>query len=77
MNSDRLEGKWLQLKGVVKEIWGKLTHDDIDEIRGRRERLAGRLQELSGIAREMAEHQIRNFMKQSERAEAASRRQRI
>ena len=32
MNSDQLEGKWKQLKGSVKEKWGKLTDDDLDVI---------------------------------------------
>src|SRR6187401_2710373 len=34
MNEDTLKGKWTQLKGKVREQWGKLTDDDIDQIRG-------------------------------------------
>jgi len=32
MNSDQLQGKWKQMKGAVKERWGKLTDDDLDII---------------------------------------------
>jgi len=27
MNWDQVEGKWKQIKGSVKERWGKLTDD--------------------------------------------------
>lgn len=35
MNQDRVEGNWLQLKGKVKEQWGKLTDDELDVIAGK------------------------------------------
>jgi uncharacterized protein YjbJ (UPF0337 family) len=61
MNSDRIEGNWKQLKGKVKEKWGKLTDSDLDVIDGRREQLLGKLQERYGIAREEADHQLKEF----------------
>jgi uncharacterized protein YjbJ (UPF0337 family) len=57
MNSDQLEGKWKQLKGAVKEKWGKLTDDDLEQIAGKREKLIGKLQERYGITKEEAEKQ--------------------
>ena len=45
MNSDQLEGKWKQIKGSVKEKWGKLTDDDLDVIAGKQEQLVGKIQE--------------------------------
>ena len=45
MNWDRIEGNWKQLKGRVREQWGKLTDDQFDNIAGKRDRLAGSLQE--------------------------------
>ena len=44
MNWDRIEGNWKQLKGQVKEKWGKLTDDDFDVIGGKRDQLVGRIQ---------------------------------
>ena len=55
MNWDQVEGKWKQLKGSVKERWGKFTDDDLDVIAGRRETLIGKLQERYGMAREEAQ----------------------
>ncbi len=61
MNKDTLEGNWLQLKGKVKEEWGKLTDDDLDIIAGKRDQLAGRLQERYGLAKDAAEKRIEEF----------------
>lgn len=58
-----LEGKWKQLKGAVKEKWGKLTDDEVDQIGGKAENLIGKLQEKYGYTREKAEEQIDEFIK--------------
>ena len=58
MNWDRVEGHWVQLRGKVREQWGKLTDDDVDVIAGRRDQLAGKIQERYGVAREEAERRI-------------------
>jgi uncharacterized protein YjbJ (UPF0337 family) len=42
----------------VKEQWGKLTDDDLDQIAGRSEQLVGKLQERYGLAREEAQRQV-------------------
>jgi uncharacterized protein YjbJ (UPF0337 family) len=62
MNQDILQGKWTQLKGKVKEQWGKLTDDELDQIGGKREQLAGRIQEKYGLAKDAAERQIDEFL---------------
>ena len=61
MNKDRIEGNWKQVKGKVKEQWGKLTDDDLVEIAGKRDQLAGKLQARYGVAKEEAERQLRDF----------------
>jgi uncharacterized protein YjbJ (UPF0337 family) len=61
MNWDRIEGNWKQLKGRIREQWARLTDDELDRIAGRRERLAGCLQNSYGIAKVEAENQIREF----------------
>lgn len=61
MNNDRVAGAWKQLKGKVKEQWGKLTDDEIDQLEGRSEQLAGKLQERYGLAHEEAERQAKDF----------------
>ena len=61
MNWNRIEGNWKQLKGKTREKWGKLTDDHFDVINGRREQLAGKLQELYGIGKDEAHEQIDEF----------------
>lgn len=61
MNWDRIEGKWAQMKGSVKQQWGKLTDDDLDYIAGSREKLVGRLQERYGIAKDAANESADNW----------------
>ncbi len=61
MNEDRLKGSWKQIKGRLKERWGRLTDDDLDIIAGRRDQLLGRIQERHGIAKDEAERQVREF----------------
>lgn len=61
MNWDRIEGQWKQLKGTVKQEWGKLTDDDLSFINGKRDELVGRIQERYGIARDDAERQVREW----------------
>jgi uncharacterized protein YjbJ (UPF0337 family) len=54
MNSDVFEGKWKQLKGSVKQRWGKLTDDDITAMSGKKDELVGKLQERYGYTKEQA-----------------------
>lgn len=61
MNEDRLQGNWKQLKGKMKEQWGKLTDDDLDVAEGKRDQLIGKIQERYGITKDEAERQYREF----------------
>jgi uncharacterized protein YjbJ (UPF0337 family) len=61
MNQDRIQGRWKQFKGKVKEQWGKLTDDDLDVIAGRRDQLLGRIQQRHGLAKDEADRQVREF----------------
>lgn len=55
MNSDIAAGKWKQLKGSLKQWWGKLTDDDIDKISGNWDQLVGKIQEKYGYDKQQAE----------------------
>lgn len=43
MDWNRVEGNWKQIKGKIKERWGKLTDDDLNIIDGRRDQLEGKI----------------------------------
>lgn len=63
MGWDQIEGKWKDLKGNVREKWGKLTDDELDVIAGKRDQFLGKLQEKYGVAKEEAEKQIEEWQK--------------
>lgn len=62
MNKDIAKGNFKQIKGQIKQQWGKLTDDEIDELDGRREQLVGKVQERYGIAREQAARDVDNWL---------------
>jgi uncharacterized protein YjbJ (UPF0337 family) len=61
MNWDTVQGNWKKITGKVKEKWGKLTDDDLTAINGKRDQLAGKLQERYGYAKEKAEKELDEF----------------
>ena len=61
MNWDQVKGNWKQFKGHIKEKWGKLTDDDLTAIEGKRDQLAGKLQERYGYTKEQAERELDEF----------------
>ena len=58
MNSDILSGMWKQIRGEVRQTWGELTDDEIDQIAGKRDKLVGKLQEKYGYSKMEAEAEI-------------------
>lgn len=63
MNKDLFQGRWHELKGKVKEKWGKLTDNDLTEINGKTESLLGKLQKHYGYAKDRAEKELHEFEK--------------
>lgn len=63
MNKDTIAGNWKELKGRAKQRWGKLSEDRLTEINGKRDQLAGEIQQAYGVSREEAEKQVEDFEK--------------
>ena len=74
MNRDILAGKWKELKGSVKEKWGKLTDDELDQAAGRFEQLSGLIQQRYGYAKDRAERELDQFIEsRNDRIESTRR----
>jgi uncharacterized protein YjbJ (UPF0337 family) len=58
MNWDRVEGNRKQIRGSVKEQLDKLTNDELGAIAGRRDQLAGKIEEAYGISTDEVEKQL-------------------
>jgi uncharacterized protein YjbJ (UPF0337 family) len=65
VNRDRLEGKWKQFSGRLRERWGLMTEDRLNVVTGKHDQLAGRYQEQYGITREEGERQLRDFLRRN------------
>ena len=68
MNRDTFQGQWMQLKGKVRQQWGKFTDDEIDRIQGDAEMLIGKIQEHYGRSREEAEREFDRWVDEQGRA---------
>lgn len=64
MNSDTLQGKWKQLRGNIKETFGKLTDDDLLQADGNADKMMGALQERYGYTKEKAQTEWSKFAQQ-------------
>jgi len=62
MNWNEVEGKWNQMKGTIREKFGKLTDDDLQVIGGKKDQFLGKLQERYGIGREQAQKDLDNWL---------------
>jgi uncharacterized protein YjbJ (UPF0337 family) len=62
MNRDQFAGQWKILKGHIKTKWGKLTDDEITQVNGKFEQLAGLLQKKYGLAKEKASQEIDTWL---------------
>jgi uncharacterized protein YjbJ (UPF0337 family) len=62
MDKNVFEGKWKQFRGKIKEEWGELTDDEIDQAEGKRDQMVGLLQEKYGHAKYDAEREFDRFL---------------
>ncbi|ANO52709.1 CsbD family protein [Woeseia oceani] len=58
MNEDTIKGNWNELKGKVKEQWGRLTDDEIEQIDGKSDQLVGAIQKHYGRSVDEAKREI-------------------
>jgi uncharacterized protein YjbJ (UPF0337 family) len=71
MNWNEVEGKWKQMKGSVREKFGKLTDDDLQVIGGKKDQFLGKLQERYGISRDQAQKDLDNWLQGQHQMEAS------
>ena len=64
MNEDIFEGKWKEMRGQIKEWWGKLTDDDLEQAAGNTEQIIGLLQQKYGYTRQSAEEEFNRRIKE-------------
>ena len=63
MGWDKLEGSWQELKGAVRQKWGKLTDQDLEQIGGAKDRLVGALKTRYGYEKDKATTEAESWIK--------------
>lgn len=63
MNKDIFAGSWEEIKGKMKKTWGRLTDDDIEQIKGNQQEIYGKLQKHYGYTKEQIEKSLQDFQK--------------
>ncbi len=63
MNREMLKGKWTEIRGTLRQKWGKLTDSDYDQIAGDKDKLVGRIQQVYGYSKEQAEREVKDTLK--------------
>ena len=62
MNWDTVEGNWSQWSGKLREQWGKLTDDELQQAKGNREQVEGLIQERYGKSKDEARKSLDDWM---------------
>ena len=55
VNEQTLQGNWNEIKGKLRNKWGQLTNDDLQQARGNIDQLIGLIQRKTGEARSSVE----------------------
>jgi uncharacterized protein YjbJ (UPF0337 family) len=62
MNWDQVEGQWNTFKAKVRQKWGKLTDDDMEQIGGKKDELLARLQTRYGAKKDEMEKSLDEWL---------------
>lgn len=52
MNNDMASGKWNEIKGEIKRVWGELTDDELEKSKGDMTAIGGIIQQRYGQKKE-------------------------
>lgn len=58
MNRDQIEGRWTEIRGRIREAYGDLSDNDIEEAKGDREQMEGVLQKKTGDSKEEVRNKV-------------------
>lgn len=64
-SKEEIKGRWKQQIGAAKIAWGKLTDDELLEVEGQAQKLAGLIQQRYAITRDEAMAQVKTFFEKN------------
>lgn len=72
ITQEQIQGNWDEVEGRIKQHWGNITDDELQQCEGSVERLIGLVQRKSGQAREDIEETLHDWFQRSSSAFASS-----
>lgn len=71
-NREQIRGHWNEVKGRLKEHWGQLTEDDLQQAEGSADQLIGVVQQKTGATKSEIERFLDNLLGSGNLSEQAA-----
>ena len=62
LNQEQIKGKWDEIKGGIRNLWGKVTDDELEKTNGNIQSVAGIVQEKYGETKESIRKKLDTLM---------------
>lgn len=62
LNQEQFRGKWKEIKGGVRNLWGKITEDELEKTKGNLGAIAGMVESKYGETKESIKEKIDRLM---------------
>lgn len=63
LNEDIIKGKWKDVKGGVRKLWGKITDDELEQAKGDLISISGIIQQRYGENKESIKTKMNNLLR--------------
>ena len=61
-NQEQIQGKWTEIKGGIRNIWGKITDDELEQTKGNLIAVSGIVQNKYGEAKDSIQMKLDSLM---------------
>ena len=62
MNKDLMNGKWTEIKGEIRKMWGDITGDELEQSKGNLTSISGLIQQKYGHKKEEVSAKLDGIM---------------
>jgi uncharacterized protein YjbJ (UPF0337 family) len=63
LNEEQFQGKWSEIKGAIRNVWGKITDDELEQVKGNLIEVSGLVEDKYGETKEEIRGKLSNLMK--------------
>jgi uncharacterized protein YjbJ (UPF0337 family) len=62
MNQDTIQGKWNEIKGEIRKVWGNVTGDELEQTKGDLTSISGIIQQRYGQRKEDVSEKLNSIV---------------